>query len=109
MKSNETNGTIPVVPGLAEPLVAVFASYTRAYERVLGGDLDGAAEAVSDAHTLAQGLEARCVRDIRLLGLAKTGKATGQETGRLSQQLAAVFGVPVDRAFFVMTGSDDAE
>lgn len=107
MKSNEMNGTIPTVPGLAEPLVAVFASYVRAHQRVMDGDFDGAAEAVADAHTLAQGLDARCVRDIRLLVLSKTGQQTGQETGRLSQQLAAVFGVPVDRAFAVLTGFSD--
>lgn len=109
MKTKETHGVIPTVPGLAEPLVAVFASYVRAHQRVLDGDFDGAAEAVADAHTLAQGLDARCVRDIRLLTLAKTGRETGQETGRLSQQLAAVFGVPVDRAFAVLTGGADEE
>ena len=109
MKIKETHGVIPVIPGLAEPLVAIFASYARANQRVLEGDFDGAAEAVADAHTLSQGLEARSVRDIRLLGLAKTGRATGQETGRLSQQLAAVFGVPVDRAFTVLTGGADDE
>ena len=109
MKIKETHGVIPVIPGLAEPLVAIFASYAKVPQRVLDGDLDGAAEAVSDALTLAQGIEARCVRDIRLLTLAKTGRETGQETGRLSQQLAAVFGVPVDRAFTVLTESADAE
>lgn len=107
MNINKTHGSIPTIPGLAEPLVAFFASYARANQRVLDGDFDGAAEAVADAHTLAQGLDARCVRDIRLLGLAKTGQQAGQETGRLSQQLAAVFGVPVDRAFAVLTGFSD--
>lgn len=109
MKIKETHGVIPVIPGLADPLVAIFASYARANQRVLEGDFDGAAEAVADAHALSQGIEGRCVRDIRLLGLAKTGRSTGQETGRLSQQLAAVFGVPVDRAFTVITESADDE
>lgn len=88
-------------------MVAAFAAYAQAHQRLLVGNFDGAAEAASQAHEIFGGLEARAVRDIRLLGLAKTGRETGQETGRLAQQLSKVFGVPVDQAFLLLTGGAD--
>lgn len=107
MKSHKTHAAIPIVPDLADPMVSAFAAYAQGRQRLMAGDFDGAAEAISQAHTAFAGLESRSVRDIRLLALAKTGRETGQETGRLAQQLSKVFGVPVDQAFLLLTGGAD--